>query len=155
MKIHLLEASHGWDEETVDSIIGVYFSDKDAEKESTVYCELIKSYSEVECPVNENSVDSLNDEEWEKYRNWVDNHNLNYSFNGCHITAFDINGSPWTKASEDLPEHNKEVIIKTDLGMIFNGLFTGNCWMQMGGVNGSSYVEIEKEWEVIEWMELI
>jgi hypothetical protein len=155
MKIYLLEAGHGWDEEAVNSILGVYFSDKDADKESDRYCDLIKSYSEAECPVNKDSVGSLNDEEWNKYRDWVDNHNLAYSFNGCHITSFEIKGSPWVKVSEDLPEHNREVLIKTDHGAIFNGLFNGTCWMQMDGAHGSSYVQIDKEWEVIEWMELI
>lgn len=60
--------------------------------------------------------------------------------------------SKWISTEERMPEPNTDVIFLTDIGMIMNGCYDGNCWMQMDGVWGSAYSSINKCWEVIAWM---
>jgi len=87
---------------------------------------------------------------------------LNEAYKACGSNAYFGDGfktgvkfaQQWISVEDELPEPNEEVFIKTDHGMIFNGVFSGSCWMQMDGVNGSSYVQIEREWEVIEWKQI-
>lgn len=60
--------------------------------------------------------------------------------------------SKWINAKECLPKPNTDVIFLTDLGMIMNGCYDDNVWMQMDGFWGSAYTSIEKTWKVIAWM---
>lgn len=60
--------------------------------------------------------------------------------------------SQWISTEERMPEPNTDVIFLTDIGMIMNGCYDGNCWMQMDGVWGSAYSSINKCWKVIAWM---
>lgn len=60
--------------------------------------------------------------------------------------------SQWVCVEERLPEYNQDVLFLTDIGMIMNGHYDGNVWMQMDGVLSSSYSSINKCWSVIAWM---
>lgn len=58
----------------------------------------------------------------------------------------------WVSVNERMPEPNKDVLLLTDLGMVMNGCYDGNVWMQMDGYWGSAYSSIDKCWNVIAWM---
>ena len=60
--------------------------------------------------------------------------------------------SLWISVEERMPKPNTDVIFITDIGMIMNGQYDGNVWMQMDGVWGSAYSSINKCWNVIAWM---
>lgn len=58
----------------------------------------------------------------------------------------------WISTEERMPEPNVDVIFLTDIGMVMNGHYDSNVWMQMDGVWGSAYSSINKCWDVIAWM---
>lgn len=60
--------------------------------------------------------------------------------------------SQWISIKERMPKPNTDVVFLTDIGMIMNGQYSNDVWMQMDGVWGSAYCSIEKCWEVIAWM---
>lgn len=60
--------------------------------------------------------------------------------------------SQWISTKERMPKPNTDVVFLTDIGMIMNGQYSNDVWMQMDGVWGSAYCSIEKCWEVVAWM---